>query len=133
LAHLAYVESTEEQISREAARAFADGVRERQRGREIRRQLLLAHRKKTLIEALNDALVLEAADMRTGTCYMARSRCLGRSGGAQWYEETPSVADPSRISGSMFDPNIQNRLTEPPNTCCHSRLPTIVSLHSQMS
>jgi replicative DNA helicase len=55
------VNSTEQHINREAARAFAHVVRER----DLRRQLLLRG-KKTQSKALNEALELEAVDMEVG-------------------------------------------------------------------
>jgi hypothetical protein len=53
LDHLAQDELPEHLISKEAARVFADGIRER----DIRRQLLFGG-KKTFSEALNQALEL---------------------------------------------------------------------------
>lgn len=58
LAHLAYVDSAEQHSSREVACVFANGVRER----DPRLQLLLGG-KRTLSEALNQALELEVADI----------------------------------------------------------------------
>jgi hypothetical protein len=60
LAHHVHVKLPEHLISKEAARTFADRIRERHR----RRQLLLGA--KTLSEALNQALELEAADIAAG-------------------------------------------------------------------
>jgi hypothetical protein len=53
LAHCAYVDSTEQEISREVACAFTYGVRQR----DTRQQLLLGG-KRSLREALNQALKL---------------------------------------------------------------------------
>jgi hypothetical protein len=60
--HHAYVDSTEQHISREVTRAFADEVRRR----DLKQQLLFGG-KRTLSEALNQALELEAVDIAAGT------------------------------------------------------------------
>jgi hypothetical protein len=61
LAHCACVDSTEQHSNREAACAFADGVKG-----DLRQQLLLRG-KRTLSEALNQALEVEAGDVVVGT------------------------------------------------------------------
>jgi hypothetical protein len=67
LAHRAHVELPEYLISTEATRVFTNGVSEQ----EIRRQLLLGCNK-TLSEAVNEALDMEAANTAVGTSLRIR-------------------------------------------------------------
>jgi hypothetical protein len=62
LAHLVYVDSSEYHNSRESARAFADGVREKR----PKVTATVGEAREHLNKTLNHALKLDAADMAAG-------------------------------------------------------------------
>lgn len=107
LAHYTHTGLPEDLISKEAAHAFTNGIRQQ----EVRH--LLLGEKKTLTEALNQGLKLEAADIAAERTPGSSKQWPGHSGGASTRKRKEGTASMNLIRKTS---NIGYKMASTPET-----------------